>query len=82
LIRESQGRFFVVLGKEKIPRANDWAQGMRLPFPMISVFSVGSRGQWKQTKSAVALWTPSPSPLPAAMWEKRRLGTEFAAQGG
>ena len=70
MIRESQGRFFVVLGKEKIPRANDWAQGMRLPFPMISVFSVGSRGQWKQTKSAVALWTPSPSP-PMLQWERR-----------
>ena len=31
-------------GKERIPRANDWAQGMRLPFPIISVFSAGSRG--------------------------------------
>ena len=36
--------FFCRFGEEKIPRANDWAQGMRLPFPMISVFSASARG--------------------------------------
>ena len=79
LIRESQGCFFVVGGKEKIPRANDWAQGMRLSFPMILVFSAGSRGQWKQTKSAVALWTPSPSP-PMLQWERRGVGERMTDQ--
>ena len=52
---------------------------MRLPFPMISVFSVGSRGQWKQTKSAVALWTPSPSP-PMLQWERRGVGERMTDQ--
>ena len=64
-------------GKEKIPRANDWAQGMRLPFPMILVFSAGSRGHWKQTKSAVALWTPSP---PMLQWKRRGLEARMTDQ--
>ena len=59
-------------GRENPPRERLGA-GMRLPFPMILVFSAGSRGQWKQTKSAVALWTPSPSP-PMLQWERRGLG--------
>ena len=50
---------------------------MRLPFPMILVFSAGSRGQWKQTKSAVALWTPSP---PMLQWERRGLGERMTDQ--
>ena len=45
---------------------------MRLSFPMILVFSAGSRGQWKQTKSAVARWTPSPSSS-MLQWERRGL---------
>ena len=52
---------------------------MRLPFPMILVFSAGSRGQWKQTKSAVALWTPSPSP-PMLQWERRGLEERMTDQ--
>ena len=66
-------------GKEKIPRANDWTQGMRLSFPIILVFSAGSRGQWKQAKSAVALWTPSPSP-PMLQWERRGVGERMTDQ--
>ena len=66
-------------GKKRIPRANDWVQGMRLPFPMILVFSAGSRGQWKQTKSAVALWTPSPSP-PMLQCERRGVGERMTDQ--
>ena len=42
--RESRAFFLSFGGKKRIPRANDWVQGMRLPFPMILVFSAGSRG--------------------------------------
>ena len=71
-----KGAFLSFWGRENPPRERLGA-GMRLSFPMILVFSAGSRGHWKQTKSAVALWTPSP---PMLQWERRGVGERMTDQ--
>ena len=65
--------------KRKSPARTIRRRGCGLSFPMILVFSAGSRGQWKQTKSAVALWTPSPSP-PMLQWKRRGVGERMTDQ--
>ena len=72
--RESRALFLSFGGKEKIPRANDWAQGMRLLFPMILVFSGSARGLCGRPLDAFASHV--------TMGKKRRGGTDDGSARG